>query len=138
MITENRRARFELGECAMKRIAAVKHVVAQNQRHAVTADERFGDEKRLGDARRFQLFAIIDGESPRLAVAEQLHEARQVLRRGDDAQLVDAALDERRQRVIDHGLVIDGLELFARDPRERIQPRPGATGKNDSFHWPTV
>jgi hypothetical protein len=77
-------------------------------------------------------------DTPNLAVAEQLLEARQILRRGNEAQLADAALDERRQRIIHHRLVIHRLELFARDQRERIQPRPGATGENDAFHWPTA
>jgi hypothetical protein len=61
-------------------------------------------------------------------------EARQILRRGNQAQLADAALDERRERIINHRLVIDRLELFARDQRERIQPRPGAAGEDDAFH----
>ena len=69
------------------------------------------------------------------AVAEQLLEARQIVRRGNQAQFADAALDERRERIINHRLVINRLELFARDQRERIQPRAGAAGEDDAFHW---
>ena len=68
------------------------------------------------------------------AVAEQLAEARQVVRRGDQAEFADAALDQRRQRIIHHRLVINRLELFAGDQRERIQPRTGAAGEDDAFH----
>jgi hypothetical protein len=39
VITENRRAALELRERALKRVAAVKNVVAENQRHVVLADE---------------------------------------------------------------------------------------------------
>ena len=101
----------------------------------VLADERFRNEKGLRDAFRAGLLAVFDGQAEPAAVAEQLSEARQILRRGDEAKLADAALDERRERVIHHRLVIDRLELFARDERERIQPRTGAAGENDSFHW---
>ena len=118
----------------MKRVAAIKNVVTEDQRDVVFADERFGDKKRLGNASRLQLFAVFDGEPPLLAIPQQLDEARQVLRRGNHAQFTDAALDERRQRIINHGFVIDRLQLFARDARERKQPGPGASGKNNAFH----
>ena len=71
----------------------------------------------------------------RAAVAEQLAEARQVVRRGNQAKLADAALDERGERVIHHRFVIHRLELFARDQRERIQPRTRAPGEDDAFHF---
>ncbi len=96
------------------------------------------DEKRLRDAGGLGLLAIINGHAEPGAVAEQLFEARQILRRGDEAQLADAALDERRERIIHHRLVIDRLELFARHQRERIQPRPGAAGEDDAFHGSTA
>ena len=136
VITKNGRARFEVRKRARERVAAVENVVAQNQGYRVRADERFRDEKCLRDARRFRLLAIFDGQAPRTAVAEQLFEARQIVRRGDQAQLADAALDERRERIINHRLVINRLELFARDERERIQPRTGAASKDDAFHLP--
>ena len=82
----------------------------------------------------FGLLAIFDGQAPRAAVAEQLPEARQILRRGNQAKLADAALDERRERIIHHRLVVNRLELFARHQRERIQPRPGAASEDDAFH----
>ena len=100
--------------------------------------KRFGDQKGLGDALGFGLLAIFNGNAKPAAVAEQLLEARQIVRRGDEAKLADAAFDERRQRIIHHRLVINRLELFARDQRERIQPRPGAASENDAFHWPNL
>src|ERR1035441_10655170 len=126
VITVDRRAVLELRERAIKRIAAVKNVVAENQRHVVLANETLRDEKRLRDARRLGLLAILDGHAEAAAVAEQLLEARQIVRRGNEAQLANAALDERRERIINHRLVKHRLELLARDQRERIQPRAGA------------
>lgn len=49
---------------------------------------------------------------PTRAGAEQLPEARQVVRRGDEADFADAILDERGQRVIDYRLVAHRLELL--------------------------
>ena len=68
------------------------------------------------------------------AVAQQLAEPRQVLRRGDETKLPDAALDEGRQRVVNHRLVIDRLKLFAGDERQRKQPRARAASQDDAFH----
>ncbi len=101
----------------------------------VLADERFGDQKRLGNAPGFGLLAIFDGHAKAAAVTEHLFEARQIVRRGDEAQVANAAFDERRERIINHRLVINRLELLARHQRKRIQPRPGAAGQNDAFHW---
>ena len=60
--------------------------------------------------------------------------ARQIMRRGDQAKLADAALDQRRERIINHRLVINRLQLFARHQRQRKQTRTGAAGEYDAFH----
>src|SRR5204863_7209667 len=62
-------------------------------------------------------------------------ESRQILRRGDQAKIPDAAFDEGSQRVVDHGLVVNRLELFARDQRQRKQPGTSASGQNNAFHF---
>ena len=92
-----------------KHVAAVKNVVAKNQRHVVLADETFGDEKRLRNARRLGLFAIINRHTKAAAIAQQLLESRQVVRGGNQAKLADAALDQRRERIINHRLVKNRL-----------------------------
>ena len=134
VIAEDGRAALEVGKGLVKAVAAVEDVVAEDQRDRVLADEALGDQKRLGDALRLGLLAIINGQPPGAAVAEQLPEARQILRRGDQAELPDAALDQRRQRVIHHRFVIDRLELLARHQGQREQPRTGAAGQDYAFH----
>ena len=42
----------------LKTVAAVKHVVAQDERDSVLADERFRDEESLRDAFGLGLFAV--------------------------------------------------------------------------------
>ena len=91
----------------------------EDERHGVLADERLGDQERLGDALWLGLLPVINRQPPRAAIAEQLLEAGQVLRGGNQAELPHAALDQRGQRVIDHRLVIHWLELFARHQGQR-------------------
>src|SRR5436309_11491119 len=113
----------------MKSVRAIKDVVSQNQRDGVLADERFGDEKRLGDSLGLGLLAVLDAQPPRAAVAEQLAEAGQIVGRGNQAELPDTAFDEGRQRIIDHRLVENRLELFARDQRKRKQAGASTPGQ---------
>ena len=93
-----------------------------------------GQQKGLGDALGLGLLAVINREPPGAAVAQQLAEPGQILWRGDEAKLPDAALDERRQRVVHHRFIIDRLELFARHQGKREQPRTGAPGQDYAFH----
>jgi hypothetical protein len=134
VVTEDRRAPLELLEGPQETFAAVEDVVPQDERDRVAPDERLRDVERLGDALRLGLLAILDGQAPLRAVAEQLPEARQILRRRDQAELTNAALDQRRERVINHGFVVHRLELLAGDERQRIQPGAGAAGQDDAFH----
>ncbi len=135
MIPKDGRATLEIRKHAVETVPAVKNIVAENQGHVVLADERLRDQKRLGDALGSGLFAIFDGESPLRAVAQQLAEARQVRRRRNQAELADAALDQRGERIINHRLVIDRLQLFAGHEGQGKQPRTGAAGQDDAFHW---
>src|ERR1035441_9355092 len=64
VISEDRRAPLEVREGPVKAVAAVENIVAENQRDGVLAYEAFGNEKRLGDALRLGLLAVINRESP--------------------------------------------------------------------------
>ena len=134
VIAEDGGAAFEIGKRFVKTVAAVKNVVAEDQRNPVLADERFGDQECLGDAFGLGLFAVIDRQAPGAAIAEQLTETRQIMRRGNETKLPDASFDQSRQRIIDHRLIIDGLKLFARHERERKQARTSASGQDNAFH----
>ncbi len=59
----------------------------------------------------------------------------EVRRRRDDENVPDSRKHERRERVVNHGLVIHGQQLLGRDPRERVQPGAGTPGEDDlPFH----
>ena len=66
-------------------------------------------------------------------VPEQLAEARQVLRRGDDQDIPDAREHQRAQRVVDHRLVVDREQLLADHAGQRVEPRARAAGEDDAL-----
>ena len=69
------------------------------------------------------------------AVSKQMLKARRVLRRGNDENIADARKHQRRKRIINHRLVINRQKLLARNHRQRVQPRAGAAGENNSLHF---
>ena len=64
VVAEDARARLKVRERLVKTVAAVKDVVAQNQRDPVAADERFGDQKGLGNPGRAGLLPVLDLLAP--------------------------------------------------------------------------
>ena len=101
----SRRARAEAG--------AVEDVVAEHEGDGVVADEVGADDERLRQAVGAGLHGVRDLDAPLPAVAEQALELVGVLGRGDDEHLADAGHHQRRQRVVDHRLVVDRHELLA-------------------------
>src|SRR5208337_4141125 len=118
----------------LETVGPVKNVVAQNERHRVPADERFGYQKRLRDSSRSRLLPVIDREPPRSACSQQLPKTRQIPRSRDQAKLAHPVFNQGRQRVIDHWLVINRLQLLAGDERQREKSRPCSSREYDAFH----
>ena len=77
--------------------------------------------------------AYLNLDSPLRSAAEQLLKAGLILGRGDDQKLGDAGEHQRRQRVINHRLVVNRQQLLRHRRRHRIQPRARAAGENDSL-----
>ena len=67
------------------------------------------------------------------AVAQQPLVAADVFGRGDQQDVADAGQDQRRQRIVDHRLVVDRQQLLADRPRDRMEPGAGPAGENDAF-----
>jgi hypothetical protein len=112
---------------------AEENVVAERQRDAVVTDEVPAKNERMGEAVGAFLDGVGEPQAEITAVAEQAHEAGLVLGRGDDQDVLDARQHQRRQRVVDHRLVVDRHELLADAARNRIQARPAAARQNDPF-----
>ena len=52
----------------------------------------------------------------------------------DDENVPNAGQHQGRQRVVNHGLVINRHELFADALGDRMKSRSGSTGQDDSSH----
>ena len=135
VITENGRPAIELRKRLAENIAAIKDIIAENQRHVVVTNKRFRNQKRLRDAGGFGLLAIINAQPKTTTIAEQLFKARQVMGCGNKTEFPDATFNQSRERIINHRLVINRLELFARDERQRIESRSRPTCQYDAFHF---
>ena len=101
---------------------AVEDVVAEDQRRALRADVVGADDEGL----REPVGAGLDGErqvdAELRAVAEQPVEAVGLVGRGDDEDVADAGEHQRRERVVDHRLVVDRHQLLADALGDRVQP----------------
>src|SRR5262245_64128487 len=108
-----------------------EQIVAQRKRDAIPTDEIGADRERLGEALRPRLLGIREPDAPLRAVTEQTHELLAILRRRDHEDVADAGQHQRRERIIDHWLVVDREQLFAQAPRDRIEPGAAASGEHD-------
>lgn len=113
---------------------AVEDVVAQHQGARLSADEVLADGEGLCQAVRRGLLRVGEVHAVARAVPEQALEVGQVGRGGDDQDVPDARQHEGRQRVVDHGLVVDRQQLLGGHERERVQARAGPAGEDDAFH----
>ena len=114
-------------------VVAVEDVVAQHEGRVVVADEVGADDEGLGETVRAGLDGVLQVDAPFAAVAEQLFEARGVLRGGDDQDVLDAGQQERGQRVVDHRLVVDRQQLLGYRQGGGMEPGAGAAGEDEAF-----
>ena len=114
-------------------LVAVEDVVAEDEGRIVVADEVGADDEGLGEAVRAGLDGVLQVDAPLAAVAEQLLEARGVLRGGDDQDVPDAGQQQRGQRVVDHRLVVDRQQLLGYRQGGGMQPGAGAAGEDEAF-----
>ena len=114
-------------------VVAVEDVVAQHEGRVVIADEVRADDEGLGETVRAGLDGVLQVDAPFAAVAEQLFEARGVLRGGDDQDVLDASQQERGQRVVDHRLVVDRQQLLGYRQGGGMEPGAGAAGEDEAF-----
>lgn len=109
-------------------------VVPEHERAGLARDEVLADEEGLGEAVRRGLLGVGERDAEVGAVAQQALEVGQVRRRRDDEDVADARHHEDRQRVVDHGLVVDRQQLLAGHERERVQAGARSAREDDAFH----
>ena len=110
-------------------------VVPQDQRHGITVDERLSHQKGIGNAAGLGLGSVFHLQPQLAAVAEKALKAGKVTGGGDNQNPADSRQHEDAERVVDHGFVVDGQQLFADGLSQRKQACPVPSGQNNAFHW---
>lgn len=116
-------------------VGAVEDVVAQDERTALACEELLADQECLRESLRLRLYGVRDRDAPLRAVAEQALEVRIVRRRRDHEDVPDAREHQRRQRIVDHRLVIDRHELLRHRDCQRIKARARAASQDNSLSY---
>ena len=114
----------------------MEDVVPQHQPDRVRSDEVRADREGLGQALGPGLYGVADRQAQLGSIPQQPLELRAVLRRCDDQYLPDPGMDQRRQRVVDHRLVVDGHQLLGHRAGDRGQAGARTAGQDDAFHGP--
>ena len=114
-------------------VGAVEDVIPQDERAALAREELLTDQKCLRESLRLRLHGVRDGDAPLRAIAEQTLEVRIVRRRRDHEDVPDTREHQRRQRIIDHRLVIDRHELLRHRNRQWVEPRARAASQYNSL-----
>jgi hypothetical protein len=112
---------------------SIEDVVAQHQRAGVIADEVGADDESLCQTLGRGLHRVLDMQSPLRAIAEQLFEARRVLRGGNQQDVADPRQHQRGQRVVHHRLVVYRQQLLGDRLGDGIQPGARAAGEDDAL-----
>lgn len=121
-----------LSQCVSK-AAAVKDVIPQH--HAgVVADEGFSQQNRLSQSVRAGLHHIAEADAKLTAIPQQLFKAGRIRGGGDNENVLNARQHQRGELVVDHGLVIDGQELFGCNHGKGVQACACAAGEDDALH----
>ena len=90
----------------------IEDVVAEHKRATSSAYEILADQKRLRNALRLGLLCILEMDAIARAIAEQLLKARQVVGRGDEQNIANPRQHKRRERIVNHRLVVDREQAF--------------------------
>ena len=73
-------------------------------------------------------------EAESFTVSQKLQKISGGISTRNNHDVSDAGINQRLNRVVDHGLIIDGQQVFVRDGRQRPQTRTQSSCKYDTFH----
>ena len=114
-------------------VMTIEDVVTQHQGRGGRTDEIAADDEGLGQAIGRGLHGVLQIQPPLTAITQQLFEAWCVLGGRNQQYVAYPRQHQRRQRVVDHGLVIHRQELLGHGNGDRMQARAGAAGEDDGF-----
>jgi hypothetical protein len=112
---------------------AVEEIIAEDQGDRIVSDKGSANDEGLGDAFGAGLFGVGEIDAKAGAIAKEILKTGEILGSGDEEDIADAGKHEGGEGVVDHGLVINGHELFTGDKREGMEACSGPTGEEDAF-----
>ena len=136
MIGEDRRALLarDCGFALLLQLVAVEDVVAQHQCAGATLQKLFADQEGLRETARIRLLRIFQIDAENRTVSQHIAEMRQVMRGGNDQDVLQSRQHQDRQRIVDHRLVVDGKELFRDGECQGIEARSASPRQDNSTH----
>ncbi len=135
MIAEDRRACLPRSRAFEKvtETAGIKNIIAENQSRMIITDMFCPNNKGLRQTIWRRLHRIGKIKPPLRTVFQDTLENCLLLRRRNDQNIPDISQHQRRQRIIDHGLIIYRHQLFADPKGQRMKSAAGAARKNNSL-----
>jgi hypothetical protein len=118
---------------------AVEYVIPQNQRRRCAIQKWLAENQCLRDAVGSVLDHILEGQTPLRTGTQQVTEGRLIPPGGDNQIFTNARGHQRRQRIVNHRLVVDRQQLLGERHRDRMQTRAGAACQDNAlalFHLP--
>ena len=107
---------------------AVEDIVAQYHGAGIVPDKFLANQKRLCQPIGRRLNGILQTDAKMAAVPQQILKPRGIRRGRNDQNIPNSGKHQGGQRIVDHGLVINGKQLFGGDLCQRIKPCAGSTG----------
>jgi hypothetical protein len=108
-------------------------MIAQDQCRPTTRQKCAADQAGLRDPFGCGLDGIMQGQSPLPAIARQLPETGQILFGRDNQDLAYSRLHQRRQRIMNHRLVVHRQHVLRERDCHRIQARARAACQDHSL-----
>ena len=111
----------------------MEQIVAQDQAGRVPRNEIGAKDEGFRDAARRLLDDVLETDAQVRSIAKKIPEARQILWRRDDENIPNPAQHEGRDGVVNHRLVVDGQQLLADRPGDRVQTGASAPGQDNAL-----
>src|SRR5262249_30541935 len=110
-------------------------IIAQDNADFFALNKGFGEAERVGDAAFAFLVGVMDAVAVEiLAGGEEPEEVAGILAAGDDDDVLDAGVDERLDRIKNHGPIVNRKKMLIGDTSQRIETRPFSASQNDTLH----
>jgi hypothetical protein len=112
----------------------IKDIVAEHKRGIMSFNEVRANRIGLRETFGTRLRRVRERYAPLRPRPQQAFKRWKILGRGDDQNLTRPRQHQRRERIIDHRLVVDRQQLLRCRQRHGMEPGAGTPGQNYAAH----